>query len=176
MTFGGGVFRVRCESDEQFARCAMKARCPQCSSEFETPNEFGGIAACPSCKKIFDAKPVPPTKPLVQVVQAIVAPPVNRGTVAVFQSVPSTVTIVLPANALLSYQPKSRVAYVLLGLFLGGLGIHNFYAGHTNNAIMQLLLSLFGALLCFVPNLVVAIWALVEVCTVTSDGNGVSFT
>lgn len=73
------------------------------------------------------------------------------------------------------YPPKSRVAYVLLGLFLGGLGIHNFYAGHTGNAVTQLLLGLFGGLLCFIPNLIVAIWAIIEVCTVTHDGNGVRF-
>ncbi len=37
---------------------------------------------------------------------------------------------------------KSRIAYVLLGLFLGNLGIHNFYAGYTNKGIIQLLLTL----------------------------------
>lgn len=27
--------------------------------------------------------------------------------------------------------PKSRLAYILMGLFLGGLGVHNFYAGYN---------------------------------------------
>ncbi|MBQ3218003.1 MAG: TM2 domain-containing protein [Akkermansia sp.] len=30
--------------------------------------------------------------------------------------------------------PKSRLAYILLGVFLGSLGIHNFYAGYTCSA------------------------------------------
>src|SRR5262245_14207399 len=28
-------------------------------------------------------------------------------------------------------QPKSRLAYILLGVLLGEFGAHNFYAGHT---------------------------------------------
>lgn len=47
----------------------------------------------------------------------------------------------------------------LLGLFLGALGIHNFYLGHKGKAITQLLITAltvgFGAIVT-VP------WALVE--------------
>jgi hypothetical protein len=43
---------------------------------------------------------------------------------------------VATGNAVIPGTPtKSRVAYVLLGLFLGGLGIHNFYAGYTGKAV-----------------------------------------
>ena len=34
---------------------------------------------------------------------------------------------------------KSRATYIALGLFLGFLGIHNFYAGHTGRGVLGLL-------------------------------------
>lgn len=44
---------------------------------------------------------------------------------------------------------KSKLAAGLLGIFLGGLGVHNFYLGFTKRALIQLLVSLltcgFGA-------------------------------
>ncbi len=70
---------------------------------------------------------------------------------------------------------KSRVAYILLGLFMGGLGIHNFYAGYSGKGLAQLLLSLFGILLLGIPNLAVGIWVIVEVCTVKQDATGQAF-
>lgn len=71
-------------------------------------------------------------------------------------------------------EPKSRLVYVLLALFLGGLGVHNFYAGRTGAAIGQLLLTLFLSWL-IVPLFVVGIWVLIEMIVVTKDGNGVPF-
>ena len=69
---------------------------------------------------------------------------------------------------------KSRSAYVLLGFFLGQLGIHNFYAGYTAKAVAQLLISvLLGWLV--VPLIAVWIWALVEICTIKQDAQGVKF-
>jgi TM2 domain-containing membrane protein YozV len=70
---------------------------------------------------------------------------------------------------------KSRVAFVLLGLFLGGLGIHNFYAGYTGRAVAQLLITLFLFWLIF-PLIIVGIWALIEVIVVTRDASGTPFT
>ena len=39
-------------------------------------------------------------------------------------------------------QSKSKVAVLLFAIFLGSLGIHNFYLGHTGKAVAQLLISL----------------------------------
>lgn len=67
---------------------------------------------------------------------------------------------------------KSRGIYIILGLFLGGLfGLHNFYAGRYKEAVTQLLILLI--LGWFIIGIVInAIWVLIELCTVTKDGNG----
>lgn len=69
---------------------------------------------------------------------------------------------------------KSRLAYILLGIFLGCLGIHNFYAGRAGQGIAQLLITLLIGWL-IIPILVVWVWVLVEICTVTRDGKGMRF-
>jgi len=68
--------------------------------------------------------------------------------------------------------PKARVGFVLLGIFLGALGIHNFYAGYVGKGVGQLCLSVltlgYGALFSW-------IWAIVEVCVIDKDSTGVPF-
>ncbi len=39
-------------------------------------------------------------------------------------------------------QLKSRLVAGLLGIFLGGLGIHNFYIGFTTRGIIQIVVTL----------------------------------
>lgn len=67
---------------------------------------------------------------------------------------------------------KSKVAFILLGIFLGELGIHNFYAGYTGKGVTQLLISIltcgFGAIISW-------IWAVIEICTIQVDANGKQF-
>jgi TM2 domain-containing membrane protein YozV len=66
---------------------------------------------------------------------------------------------------------KSRGTYIILGLFLGCLGIHNFYAGYHGKGAAQLIITLvFGWLV--IGIIITWIWALIEVCTVTHDANG----
>jgi len=69
---------------------------------------------------------------------------------------------------------KDRVVYVLLGVLLGMLGIHNFYAGYIAKAVSQLLITLLLGWL-VVPLFAVAIWVLVEVCSVSQDSQGKPF-
>lgn len=38
-------------------------------------------------------------------------------------------------------EQKSKLAAGLLGIFLGGLGVHNFYLGYTGKGIAQIFLS-----------------------------------
>lgn len=66
---------------------------------------------------------------------------------------------------------KSRLSYILLGLFLGGLGVHNFYAGYSGKGVTQLLLTLFLFWTIVVP-IGVWIWIIIEICTVDHDAYG----
>ncbi|HIR52711.1 MAG TPA: TM2 domain-containing protein [Candidatus Onthovicinus excrementipullorum] len=73
--------------------------------------------------------------------------------------------------------PKSSLVAGLLGIFLGSLGIHNFYLGYTQKAIIQLLLTLIGWILCGLGPAVAAIWGLVEgiqilTGSINVDGHG----
>ena len=58
-------------------------------------------------------------------------------------------------------QSKPRVAYILLGLFLGCLGIHNFFAGFAGKGVAQLLITILTGWL-IVPLVAVWIWVVVE--------------
>ena len=61
---------------------------------------------------------------------------------------------------------KSRTVFVVLGVIplTGVLGIHDFYAGRTGLGVVHLLTFW------LVP--LSWIWAVIEVCTVTKDGQG----
>ena len=54
---------------------------------------------------------------------------------------------------------KSKLAAGLLGIFLGSLGIHNFYLGYTGKAVAQLLITI---LTCGIGGIVTSIWGLIE--------------
>ena len=69
---------------------------------------------------------------------------------------------------------KSRISYILLGIFLGVLGVHNFYAGYGGRGSAQLLITLFLGWL-VIPLFIVWIWCIVEICTVRFDAQGVGF-
>jgi len=82
--------------------------------------------------------------------------------------------VCLKCGSALSVAPageqKSKLVAGLLGIFLGGLGIHNFYLGYTGKAIAQIVLSF-----CFGIG---AIWGLVEgimiLCgSINKDAKGV---
>ncbi len=64
-----------------------------------------------------------------------------------------------PAPIPPGYQPKSKLAAGLLGIFLGQLGVHNFYLGYTGKAVAQLLITL---LTCGFGALVTWVWGLIE--------------
>jgi len=78
-------------------------------------------------------------------------------------------------GAVQQFQQKSKIAAGLFGIFLGGLGIHNFYLGFKGKAIAQLLISLLSfGLLAWIS----AIWGLIEGIMILAgsicyDANGV---
>lgn len=71
-------------------------------------------------------------------------------------------------------QAKTRFIYILLGLFLGHLGLHNFYAGYTGRAFAQLLITLLLFWLIF-PLIAVIIWVWIELFVITKDATGQPF-
>lgn len=76
---------------------------------------------------------------------------------------------------------KNRVVVGLIALFLGSLGIHNFYLGYQNKGLTQLLVSTIGGLFsCGIATLAMQIWALIEAIqifsgTIATDAAGVPF-
>ena len=66
---------------------------------------------------------------------------------------------------------KSKMAAGLLGIILGGWGIHNFYLGYTGKGIAQIIVTI---LTCGIG----ALWGLIEgimilAGSITTDANGV---
>ncbi len=57
---------------------------------------------------------------------------------------------------------KSKLAAGLLGVFVGGLGIHRFYLGYNGIGVAQLVLALLGFLTCGITSIAAAIWGLIE--------------
>ena len=83
------------------------------------------------------------------------------------QQQPQTVNVsvnyqCMPANK----KVVNKLAYVLLALFLGGFGIHNFYAGKTGQGILFLLFFWTT-----IPAFVAFIQAIIALCQ-PSDANG----
>lgn len=81
-----------------------------------------------------------------------------------------------PVNLIVDI-PKSRGVYIVLGLFLGGLGIHNFYAGRNGAGIAQLMISIIAIplwiiVIGFFMTLGVWFWVFIEVISVDTDGYG----
>lgn len=83
------------------------------------------------------------------------------------------------------YAPKSMVVAILLALFLGTFGIHNFYLGYSQKGIIQLVLTIVGWatswLIVGVFALIgVAVWVIVDIVQIVTrqgqyvgDSNGV---
>ena len=53
--------------------------------------------------------------------------------------------------------PKQWLVALILGFFFGGFGVHNFYLGYTNRAIIQLILTII-----VIGAPVTAVWVLIE--------------
>ena len=125
-------------------------KCEYCDNP--VPN---GATRCPSCG-------------------AAVSPQVMNGQQQVFQQV-ATPMAQYAENAavppLPAYQ-QSRLGYILLGFWLGEIGLHNFYAGYIGRGIAQLLITVlsFGFLFW-----ISWIWALVEIVVVSKNAKGIPF-
>lgn len=118
-------------------------RCAKCREQLDVPSSLAGSTiACPTCGNINHV-PAHAHPTYAQVAVSAAAVPAC-----------------------------SRTVYILLGLFLGGLGIHNFVAGYTTRGLAQLLITILLFWL-IIPLIAVAIWVIIDICTVTHDAKGV---
>lgn len=67
-----------------------------------------------------------------------------------------------PVNGTSTNQGKSKLGAGLLAIFLGALGIHNFYLGYNNKGIAQILLTVIGWAVFGLGPIAAAIWSLIE--------------
>jgi len=67
---------------------------------------------------------------------------------------------------------KNRSTFIVLGALLGFFGAHNFYAGYKRKAVGQLCLTAFSLGFAGVMSWV---WAVIDVCTVDRDSEGIRF-
>jgi TM2 domain-containing membrane protein YozV len=123
------------------------------------PTGFGDVNAPVALSTAIGTEPLPPPPPPGSELR----PPADAS--------PSTmVTSTLFGTAV--RPPKSRLIFILLGIFLGPLGVHNFYAGYVKRGLGQLCLTVVTF---FYAWIVTWIWAVVEVCTVDRDHDNISF-
>ena len=128
-------------------------KCEYCDNEVSAE-----AIRCPSC-----GAPVPRATPVVVQQSPVIMQPGAQMQVGgvPFQSASSGMYLMV--------ELKSKWAFILLGIFLGGFGIHNFYLGHVGRGIAKLLISILslGWLLW-----VSWIWGVVEICTIRKDAKG----
>jgi TM2 domain-containing membrane protein YozV len=98
--------------------------------------------------------------------------PLQQSSLGAGLPTPPSAVPTFPAAGYANPNAKDRVAYVLLAVFLGHLGIHNFFAGYTSRAVIQLVITI---VTCGIGALVTWIWAIIEAITVTKDAQGVDF-
>ncbi|RYG48287.1 NINE protein [bacterium] len=68
---------------------------------------------------------------------------------------------------------KSKLAAILLALFLGTLGIHRFYLGHVATGVAMLVGTLvLWPFTCGISAAVVAVWGVVDAILIATGGLG----
>jgi TM2 domain-containing membrane protein YozV len=72
--------------------------------------------------------------------------------------------------------PKSRIVAGILGILLGGLGIHNFYLGYNKKAVIQIIVTFVTCGIGSIWGLVEGILILVKNPSYLTDANGVPLT
>ncbi len=69
---------------------------------------------------------------------------------------------------------KSKIAAGLLGILLGGWGVHNFYLGYTGKGIAQIFVTLFTCGIGAIWGLIEGIMILTGSINVDAEGNPLS--
>ena len=67
---------------------------------------------------------------------------------------------------------KSQLIYVILALFFGAFGIHNFYANRWGRGLIQLLLTIGTG---FIGAVISSLWSVINIFSIETDGEGKAF-
>ncbi|MDR1850298.1 MAG: TM2 domain-containing protein [Zoogloeaceae bacterium] len=118
-----------------------------------------GSAFCPSCGSPTQTAPAQPQTPPPMQAQTFQQPPYPQPGGYGYAAPPPPPPPPIPGQ-------KSKLAAGLLGIFLGGFGIHNFYLGFPGRGVAQLLLTLVGWILLGLGPLIAWIWGLIEGITI----------
>lgn len=130
-------------------------KCEYCDNE--VPMD---ATRCPSCgARVSHSGPIVVVQPQAGVTQSHTAIAIGDA--------PSPVHLGRSTQVL---RLKSKSVFVLLGIFLGEFGIHNFYLGYFGRGITKLLITVLSlGWFCWIS----WIWGIVEVCIVRIDAKGV---
>lgn len=136
--------------EQETAHDPRRGYCPSCSAEIDIESTY-----CTGCRLKLEGS-LRPTRN-------------RKGLWAEDKSAPTNPQ---PFNVV--KMAKSRGTYVVLGVLLGMLGIHNFYAGRFMRGGLQLAsTTLLGWLI--VGLFITFFWVLIDLFTVTTDGSGDPF-
>ena len=179
----------------------FKIECPWCNQHYSVDESFvGQTVECSVCEKEFTVR-----KP-------IVSAPEQQSRFTLSQHYPKPEYMnqqqwqmtgygvqkpIIPQQQVVYIQvpskAKNRGIYVMLGVFLGTLGVHNFYAGHIARGVAHLCLGLwfflgflvklsraedaidvsFAFMILLIVFLVNSVWAIFEIITIKNDGKGI---
>lgn len=157
-------------------------KCEYCDNEIQ-PSE----TKCPSCGAAIDVvnreqESTRCSQPTVQLEKACALPMATNAQVYNGKYCPNCGMAVSanarqcpkcgePLTGAGNSQPRQRVVFILLGLFFGFLGIHDFYAGYIVRGIIQLICTtLLGWLI--IPLIIDMVFILIEICVTTEDAQG----
>lgn len=62
---------------------------------------------------------------------------------------------------------KDKTMYIVLAIFLGGIGVHNLWAGNNDKGMAQLIVGLVGSICCGIGPLISWITAIMDVMKVS---------
>lgn len=131
-------------------------------------------AAAPSNVSVPTAVvPAPPPPPARAMTTEELQQIAYRVVPSIFSSYDNTPAIATTSEQAASPgEPKNRMGFMILGALLGPLGAHNWYAGYYKKAGAQLAITVltlgFGSPMSW-------IWAIIDICTIDRDSNGVQF-
>jgi hypothetical protein len=151
-------------------RQAVPAPAPQRTATPPPPPATSNVAAPPAIPVLSGTmlSPLPMRTAAAPAVAAVQSVP-SATQPAVSQSPAMARGIFNPGD---ERQPKSRMTYIMLGIFLGIFGAHSFYAGYWKRGLLQVGLTLLSF---FYASPITAVWAIAEVCSVDRDIHDVEF-